>query len=281
MIRSNTAQVRIRRKRHFRAMFTSKATVTLAGGGIFHARMNYARILLVMILMMQNAYPISQIATLLADPARGAILMYLLGGRAVAAGELCRHANISAQSGSAHLSKLVDGGLLTVRKQGRSRYFQLTNSGVANLLEAFGAVATRPLSPPARSNPLRFARTCYDHLAGALAVELTDTLEKRRILVDNGQRGYRVTKVGREFFGDLGMDLEILTRKRRAFSLRCLDWTERRPHLAGSLGAGLLDFFVTEKWIVRLPGTRAVRLTQRGRIGFQDLELPTSDLKLQ
>jgi DNA-binding transcriptional ArsR family regulator len=225
-----------------------------------------------MIQIMQSAYPICQIATLLAHPARSAMLMCLLDGRAVPAGELCQHANISAQSGSAHLSKLVDGGLLAVWKQGRSRYFELANPGVANLLEAFGVVATRPNLDAARRNPLRFARTCYDHLAGVLAVALTNSLEKRGLLVENDLRAYEITKGGTEFFRGLGVNWEEWLSKRRQPARQCLDWTERKPHLAGSLGAAMLHFFLTERWIARLPGSRAVRLTERGRHGFRKLE---------
>jgi DNA-binding transcriptional ArsR family regulator len=219
---------------------------------------------------MNTGHPISQIAALLSDPARASMMLYLLEARAITAGELCRYVNISPQSGSSHLSKLVTGGLLAVHQQGRCRYFELANPGVANLLEAFGVVATRPV-PTTAANPLRFARTCYDHLAGIVAVALTSSLQESGFLVANNAREYRVTANGRKAFSDLGVDIEALASKRRPLTRQCLDWTERKPHLAGSLGAALLHNFLKEKWVARLPGGRAVRITERGQQRFHEL----------
>src|SRR5262249_17310176 len=156
-------------------------------------------------------------------------------------------------------------GLLDVRKTGRHRFYRLANADVVNALEALGVIATA--APPARSiSPeraaLRAARTCYDHLAGIVAVTLAEGLERRRLLVARDANLYEVTRDGERWFtGTLQIDVAELARGSRPLARRCVDWTERRPHLAGALGASVLGRFLEQRWIARVRGSRAVRLT--------------------
>jgi len=227
---------------------------------------------------MSIAHPISTVGELIAEPARTAILIALLGGRDLSAGELARIAGISPQSASAHLSKLVDGALLTARNHGRHRYYGITGPEVAYALEALGSIATLPRPATAiRSREdldMYRARSCYDHLAGRVAVELTKTLEHSKVIRISGERDYKLGPKGPVWFADMGIDVDVLRRERRMFARRCLDWTERKPHLAGSLGAALYSRMLAAGWIARRPGTRALRITQHGarelqiRFGF-------------
>ena len=217
---------------------------------------------------MNTAYPLAAVGELIGDPARAAILVALLDGCARTAGELAFRANISAQSASGHLSKLLDGGLLAVRSAGRHRYYSLAGSEVAHALEALGAIATRPLParaicPPA-SKDLYLARTCYDHLAGRNAVEMSGNLETSGVIQARGERNFELGAQGKRWFAKLGIDVEELRRSRRCFARQCVDWTERRPHIAGILGAALCARLIALRWIVRRRGTRALRVTEPG-----------------
>jgi DNA-binding HxlR family transcriptional regulator len=201
------------------------------------------------------------------------MLAALLGGRPLVAGVLARHAGISPQTASAHLARLVDSGLVTRRQSGRFRHYALANADVAALLEALARVASAPAST---SNALRFARTCYDHLAGKLGVLLTDTLRTRGLIV--GTDGYRITPAGEEWLTSLGVDVAELRRSRRVFVRPCLDWTERRDHIAGAMGAAIANTMLERRWVVRIDDTRAVRLTLRGREGlYRSLGLEVTD----
>ena len=216
---------------------------------------------------MTARFAISDVAALIGEPSRAAILVALLDGRALPAGDLAAEARLSPAATSLHLGKLTQGGLLLVHKEGRHRYYRLANEDVAHALESLGVIATAP--PPARSlDPekaaLRRARTCYEHLAGSIAVALAGKLERDGLLVAEG-REYRVTREGREWFGRaLRLDVEPLEQGRRVVARRCLDWTERRPHVAGALGAAILRELVARKWVARRPGSRALRVTERG-----------------
>jgi DNA-binding transcriptional ArsR family regulator len=219
---------------------------------------------------------VSAVARLLADPARTRILSNLHDGRELPAGELARRAGISASTASEHLARLVDGGLLSVTRAGRHRYYRLTNDEVARAFEALASIA--PLAP-ARSlrqamvgEALAAARTCYDHLAGALGVAVTDALLKRRALVG----GHETLELGPRagpVLASLGIELDELPA-RRPRVLRCLDWSERRPHVAGGLGAAICSKALSEAWIDRLPRSRAVRVTPAGRKVFAALGIP-------
>jgi DNA-binding transcriptional ArsR family regulator len=218
---------------------------------------------------MKTTYPIAVVGELIGEPARAAILIALLNGKSRTAGELALTANISAQSASAHLSKLVDGGLLTMDRSGRHRYYSMAGPDVARALEALGSISTLPRSRvPAThssvSDDMYTARSCYDHLAGRIAVELSDALEKSEVIRPRGKHDYELGRAGHAWFADLGIDVDSLRRSRRAFARQCLDWTERRPHIAGALGAALCSRLVALGWIASRRDTRAVRITPRG-----------------
>ncbi|HEY7220080.1 MAG TPA: helix-turn-helix transcriptional regulator [Candidatus Binatia bacterium] len=207
----------------------------------------------------------ARIAALIGDPSRAAILLALLDGRALPAGELAQHASISPQTASAHLDKLFRAHLLSVEIQGRHHYYRLRNPQVARLLESLSIVVPPGPAPAHRdsTNGLRFARICYDHLAGRLGVAVTRALCDQ-CYIDDGEVGYTVTDTGRAWFGSLGLDVEELRASRRPLTRRCLDWSERRFHLAGGLGAALTNRLVKLNWITRARSGRLVRLTEKG-----------------
>ena len=207
-------------------------------------------------------------AALIGDPSRAAMLQALMDGRAQPAGALAWAAGLTAQAASNHLAKLVDGGLLRVEREGRHRYYRLANAEVAHALEALAVLAApvrsleQPRSPQARA--LREGRCCYGHLAGRLGIAVTDALVARGFLCPADDKQYAVNPEGRAWFEDLGLDLGALRSKRGA-ARQCLDWTERRHHLAGPLGVTLLSRMVALGWIETVAGSRAARLTTLGR----------------
>jgi DNA-binding transcriptional ArsR family regulator len=217
---------------------------------------------------VSSTYPIAAVAELIGEPARAAILVALTDGRALPAGELARVAGVSAQSASGHLSKLVDGGLLAVQCEGRHRYYRLSSVEVSHAIEALGVISTAPRRPgaprPAEALALYNVRSCYDHLAGRVAVELTRVMETSRAVRPSGEREYALGTAGKTWFASLGVDTQSVLRSRRSFARRCLDWTERRPHLAGALGSALFAQLTALGWVARLPKTRALRITHRG-----------------
>ena len=225
---------------------------------------------------MSDALDIPRIANLLADPARATILWTLIDGTTRPAGELAFAANVSAQSASAHLAKLVEGGLLLSEAQGRHRYFRIANADAANLIESlasFGkSVRARTPQQPAlvRAMPSQFlhARTCYDHLAGEMAVKVLQAMLKQRWLVADGH-AYEATRLGAEKLSALGIDPNRERKARRTFARGCVDLTQRRPHLAGVLGAELLDLYVRQGWILRTPRSRVVSITPKGNEAFK------------
>jgi DNA-binding transcriptional ArsR family regulator len=221
---------------------------------------------------------VARVAGLLADPARARILRTLLDGTVRPAGELAFAANISAQSASAHLAKLVEGGLLAQEAQGRHRYFRIATPEVAGAVESLGSLsmALRPRAPrgPAipKSAPIQFlhARTCYDHLAGEVAVQVCEAMLKARWLNLDG-RDFRVTRVGQDRLTALEVDLTAARRSRRAFARACVDLTQRRPHIGGALGTALLDMYLARGWILRMRRSRAVTITPKGSEAFRRL----------
>jgi DNA-binding transcriptional ArsR family regulator len=214
---------------------------------------------------------IAEVASLIGDAARANMLSALMGGQALTAGELARHAGVTAQTTSGHLGKLAEAQLIAVEKQGRHRYYRLASSDVAHAIHALMAVAA---SGPARHHPigpkdeaLRLARTCYDHMAGRLAIALADCLTgKAYVLLADGAG--LITDEGERFFRDFGIDPDAAHRSKRPLCRTCLDWGERRPHLAGRLGAALLDRCLVLGWISRTAESRALRITRAGEIGF-------------
>ncbi|MGZ3238900.1 MAG: ArsR/SmtB family transcription factor [Burkholderiaceae bacterium] len=227
---------------------------------------------------MDDEPNIARIATLLADPARAKILWTLIDGTTRPAGELAFAANISAQSASAHLAKLVDGGLLTTEALGRHRYYRIANAEVAHMIESMASfsVAVQPRAPrsPAlvKKMPSHFlhARTCYDHLAGETAVKVLDGMLKAGWLSSEGQ-DFIVTRAGEKKLTALGIDLEEARTGRRVFARACVDLTQRRYHLGGTLGAALLTLYVKQGWIQRAPRSRVVSITPKGQQAFKKL----------
>jgi DNA-binding transcriptional ArsR family regulator len=226
---------------------------------------------------MTAPFAIADVASLVGEPTRAAILLALLDGRALSAGELARAAKLSAPATSLHLAKLTHGRLLIVQKQGRHRYYRLANADVAHVLEALGTVATAPRPARPVSQPrsvLRAARTCYDHLAGSLSVELAALLERDRILDSSSVGVFDVSHHGARWFADvMQIDVSELAQARRPLARKCLDWTERRPHVGGALGAAVLECLFARHWVARVSGCRALRITTRGRAEFAKLGL--------
>jgi DNA-binding transcriptional ArsR family regulator len=215
------------------------------------------------------AHPnLAAVASLIAEPARAAMLLALLDGRVRPAGELAYAAGVTPQTASSHLGKLLAGGLLAVEPCGRHRYFRLAGAEVAQAIEQLAAVApgqpmrARKLGPEARA--LCHARCCYDHLAGRLGVAVAQALQQRGYLVPAADRHFAVTPQGRVWFAGIGLDLAALPRSRRGMARKCLDWTERTHHLAGPLGRHLLRAFCDAGWLRRSPTSRAVQVTPMG-----------------
>ena len=225
---------------------------------------------------MNDAPEVPRIAGLLADPARVRMLWVLIDGTTRPAGELAYAANVSAQSASAHLAKLVEGGLLAAEVQGRHRYFRLASAEVANVIEAIASLgaSSRPRAPraaqPAPNMPAQFlhARTCYGHLAGELAVRILEGMLKARWLTPDG-RDFVVTGPGEKKLADLGIDLAAARRSRRALARACVDLTQRRAHLGGVLGDALLTVYVARGWIQRRRHSRVVSITPKGYENFR------------
>jgi DNA-binding transcriptional ArsR family regulator len=224
---------------------------------------------------MDDEPGIARIANLLADPGRAKILWALIDGTTRPAGELAFAANISAQSASAHLAKLVDGGLLASEAQGRHRYFRIASAEIADAIEGLASLgAARPRAPrsvlPSKSVPAQFlhARTCYDHLAGETAVQILEGMLKVRWLASEG-RDFRVTRLGEKELAVLGIDLDAARRSRCVFARACVDLTQRRPHLSGALAAALLDLYTKRGWILRARRSRVVTITPKGQEAFR------------
>ena len=216
---------------------------------------------------MKEGPDISQIAALLGNPANANMLVALLPGPALTATELAQEAGLVLSTASGHLARLQKAGLVTIARQGRHRYFRLADPDVVTALEGLMPVAARAGHMRVRTGPrdpeLRRARSCYDHLAGDLAVKTFDRLIDRELLVRRGEE-LRLTERGRRFFAGRGIDVEALGRGRRALCRCCLDWSERRFHLGGTLGAAILDEIVAQGWAVREKKSRIVRVSPAG-----------------
>ncbi|MEJ3742914.1 winged helix-turn-helix domain-containing protein [Actinomycetes bacterium KLBMP 9797] len=225
---------------------------------------------------MTSASDLASLAALLADETRAAICLALLDGRAWTAGELAAHAGVAPSTATEHLHRLVDGGLLVEHRQGRHRYVRLADPSVAHLLEDLSA-RTEPRPAPARglravtaSAALRRGRTCYDHLAGRLGVAVTDAMTRAGLLDQAG--GFAITPTGLAWLtGALGVHRDGLRSATRPLARGCLDWTERRPHLAGVAGARLCETFLGNGWVARVGSGRAVRVTRDGKAALEDL----------
>lgn len=216
----------------------------------------------------------AMIASLVGDPARSNMLTALMSGRALTATELAQEAGITAQTASSHLSKLEAGHLVVPEKQGRHRYFRLSGPDVAAVLEGLMGLAARAGHLRVRTGPadpgLRRARVCYDHLAGDLGVRMLDSMTGRKLL--RAQKdSIALTPQGERFVADLGIDLPALGGSRRPLCKTCLDWSVRRSHLAGSLGAAILSRFYELNWARREKGNRVVTFSPKGTARFNAL----------
>jgi DNA-binding transcriptional ArsR family regulator len=216
---------------------------------------------------------IAEVAALVGDPARANILAALMGGRALTAGELVYAAGVSPQTTSGHLARLADGRLIACVKQGRHRYYRIASHRVAEMLEGIMAVvadAPPRYRPPSKlEDAMRIARTCYDHFAGKLGVGLTDALCAHGH-VSLADEGGEVTESGVAFFEKFGVDLGAARGRRRIFCRPCLDWTERRPHLGGSIGAALAQRCFDLGWVARTRDSRALAVTRSGQRGLSE-----------
>ncbi len=227
---------------------------------------------------MKYGPDIAGLAALIGDPARANILTALMGGGALTATELASEAGVTKQTASAHLAKLTEANFISGEKQGRHRYFRLADHQVAEVLENLMGLAAKRKPTRIRTGPkepaLRKARVCYDHLAGDLGVLLFDALE-RGGWIENQDGVPRLTPEGERQLAEFGIDLAAIRKKRRPLCRSCLDWSVRRSHLAGSVGAELLNRFYALKWARRLEGTRVVQFTSTGEIAFrQQFNLP-------
>ncbi len=229
---------------------------------------------------MASTAGFAEVAALAGDPARANMLHALMDGRALTATELACSAGITPQTASGHLSQLLTAGLLTVEKQGRHRYHRLASPAVAQMMESIMQVASKSDgSRPAlvvgpRDVALRTARTCYDHLAGRLGVAVADAMVTGGH-VELGSDAGLVTDSGIALLDRLGIDVDAAQTRagkptRRLLCRPCLDWSERRPHLAGVVGAALLAHYLAHGWLCRIDATRAVALTPKGQRGFHD-----------
>jgi DNA-binding transcriptional ArsR family regulator len=207
---------------------------------------------------------LARLGSLLADETRAAALCALMDGRAHTGSELARHVGVAPSTMSEHLAKLLDAGVVVVEPQGRHRYWRLSDPDIAQLLESLGA-GTRPPGPVRVPADLSFARTCYDHLAGELAVAIFDHLRQATHLVVDDDGNLTVSDSGRELFDSIGAHVDQAGTTRRPMAGACLDWSERRHHLAGAVGAALLNAMIDNGWIERGPKPRSVRITRSGR----------------
>ncbi|HTV67640.1 MAG TPA: winged helix-turn-helix domain-containing protein [Rhizobiaceae bacterium] len=221
---------------------------------------------------MRDGPDIAKIASLVGDPARANMLTALLDGGALTASELALEAGVGLPTASSHLAKLTEGGLLTLAAQGRHRYYSLAGRQVAAMLESImgvaSAVGPKRTRPGPRDAAMREARVCYDHLAGERAVAMLDRFLEKKIVKRDGD-ALSLGKAGPSFFEAVGIDTAGIATPRRPMCRACLDWSVRRSHLAGALGAAILDKVIAEKWARRPEGSRVVEFTPPGRTAFE------------
>jgi DNA-binding transcriptional ArsR family regulator len=219
---------------------------------------------------MDGEADIASVAAAIGHPARGTMLTAMLGGRSLPATDLARAARVSRSTASAHIAQLTASGLVVVERRGRHRFHRLADERVAEAIERLAAIApaqpVRSLQESNRATAHRAARSCYDHLAGALGVAVADALREAGAL-DRGTLELRAP----DRFAALGVEVDALGRGRRPLTRSCLDWSERRPHLAGELGAAMLAALLDRAWLVRRPAGRAVAVTPRGIAGLDEV----------
>ncbi|MHC0037680.1 ArsR/SmtB family transcription factor [Pseudoneobacillus sp. C159] len=217
---------------------------------------------------------VSEVASLVSEQSRSTMLLTLLDGRKYTVSELAMMAKITPQTASFHLTKMIEKGIIKSEKLGRHKYLSIANSDVASVLESFLALSPerKPNSFRAvsRTKEIHFARTCYDHLAGKLGVAVTNSLLQNHYIYEH-EENFELTSVGEHFFNSIGIDHNQLRKKRRAFTCKCLDWSERKFHLAGALGHSLLLYFLENNWMERIPSTRALKITNKGKSSLKDV----------
>jgi len=222
---------------------------------------------------MKDGPAIAQIAALIGDPARANMLTALMSGKALTAGELAREAGISPQTASSHLKKLLDGGLLRVKGQGRHKYYGLSGEDVAHTLENLMGLAAGHGHLRTRTGPndleMREARVCYNHLAGSRGVQLFTSMRARGLL-DVSDDLVSLTETGARFCTDFGIDLDDLNKSRAPLCRPCLDWSERETHLAGKLGRAMLSRMEELGWLSRKPGRRIIQFSRSGSAKFSE-----------
>ncbi len=227
---------------------------------------------------MLRPVAIAEIGALIGDPGRANMLDALMSGRALTARELSECAGIAPQTASGHLAKLVEAGLIRMEQHGRHRYHRLASAEVAALLESLAHFAAcdvragrdRVRRTGPRDEAMRMARTCYNHFAGRLGVGIADALVARGC-VELGPDGGSVTPAGEAWLRDFGATSEMLNRAGRVFCRPCLDWSERRPHIAGAVGVAITGRCFELGWVARMDGTRAVRVTPQGQRGLREM----------
>ncbi|QQS11513.1 MAG: helix-turn-helix transcriptional regulator [Rhodospirillales bacterium] len=233
---------------------------------------------------MPTTNAVSEVAALMGDPARASMLVSLMDGRARPASELAIEARVMPQTASGHLARMVAAGLLDVRRDGRNRFYRLADPSVATAIEAIMVVAGRRAAdpPPAprsaawrRDPDLRFCRTCYDHLAGQVGMAVTDALTRDGAIEPFAGKDWRLTETGEALCRRIGVDVDgaraAAAAGRRRFARQCLDWSERRPHIAGALGAAITDMFFRRGWAKRARKGRAVALTPSGARALREV----------
>lgn len=220
---------------------------------------------------MKDGPDISITAALIGDPARASMVMALMSGHSLTMGELAEEAGVTLSTASVHLAKLEFSGIVVSRKEGRSRHFRLSNPDVAHCIEALVTVAARVghlrTRPGLREKAMRDARSCYDHLAGRIAVDLFERWVAEGLLRWRGDV-VRLTGKGRQALIGLGIEVEDLERRKRPLCRTCIDWSERQHHLGGAIGATVLARVLRERWAVRGPRSRAVTFSAFGERNF-------------
>jgi DNA-binding transcriptional ArsR family regulator len=219
---------------------------------------------------MVDARDVAALGALIGDPARARMLTALMSGTALTATELALEADVAPSTASSHLRKLTEARLLTIEKQGRHRYFRLSDEEIAEMIEGLMEVTaqrTRARRPGPSDPSLRFARVCYDHLAGELGVWMFDQMKQRSVL--SGRDALVISSSGEEFLDRLGVDVAQLSSARRPLCRTCVDWSERRHHLSGAVGAAILQRIFALRWARRETGNRAVVFSANGERQFR------------
>ncbi|SNZ02515.1 DNA-binding transcriptional regulator, ArsR family [Terribacillus aidingensis] len=216
----------------------------------------------------------AEAARLLIDPSRSVMLTSMLDGRYHTSGELARFAGITPQTASFHLKRLEDAGIIHQTRQGRHRYYGLMSPDIAKILESLLTISPPPrissFKQAREDQAIRYARTCYDHLAGTLAIMVTESLIENDYITQSNEH-YLLSKEGEHFFSDFGIDLEVARKKRRSFCPCCLDWSERKHHIAGALGNAMLIRFLELNWCHKKTASRSLLLTETGKKGFETI----------